>query len=412
MRTKSQIKSEIRAVVDQIGDIDEKVRAGKIVDVAATHKQLDELGVKMAGLNTEYSAAEAWETKRSLYMAAAVGAADANPNGDFASFSNAAFTGKATGRQLAPIGLPEVAVKALWDAMRSSSSIEVKAAGDTTDLGGAPGLLPLRVPPLLTIHEPTRLADHIPARAVGAPVIEYVEVTGSEVPAGVAALVTAPGALKPAIHLLSAVRTTTVTKIAALMKLMDESTQDFPTFMQIVSSELNRVVIDAENQQLLNGLGTLGSIKGLNTYVAGDGVIVRPKATDSRIDALEQAMLDMRSGASFCEPELYVMNPTDWSKVRREKDLQGRYLVNPDPTQAGATQLWGLPVVVTTAQPAGKVLVLAPSIGLELFVRESLGVRGGFVDDDFQRNLTSLICEERLALAVTRPSTIVQVTGF
>lgn len=144
----------------------------------------------------------------------------------------------------------------------------------------------------------------------------------------------------------------------------------------------------------------------------GDGVIVRPKATDTRLDALEQAVLDLRVGASYAEAELFVMNPGDWSKVRREKDTQGRYLVNPDPSQADALRLWGVPVVVTSAQPAGTVLVLAPSLGIEAFIRESLNIRLGWVADDFQRNANTLVCEERLTMALTRPSCEVKVTGF
>jgi len=410
MRPQLQVKSEIRATANECADLSDKIKAG-LLPLGEAKKVMAQLDAKMAGLQDEHRSNEAWELKRAGYLSVAGGMADENPNWRPDHANAPAISTKQLGAQLAPIGLSEVAVKSLYDAMRSSQPISVKAAGDVTDLGGAPGLQPQRLAPIGTIHEPTRVAAFIPGRAVTSPVVEYVEITGSEAPAGVGALVVAAGALKPAVHLLSAVKQTTVTKIAALIKLLDESMADFGSFLGIVSQELNRVVIDAENGQLLNGLGTVGSIKGLNTYVAGDGVIVRPKAADTPLDALEQAVLDMRNGASYCAAELFVMNPLDWSKTRRTKDSQGRYLFG-DPTSSDAHQLWGLPVVVTSAQPAGKALVLAPSIGLELFVRESLNIRSGYVNDDFQKNLTSLVCEERLALAVLRPSTIVQVTGL
>lgn len=45
-------------------------------------------------------------------------------------------------------------------------------------------------------------------------------------------------------------------------------------------------------------------------------------------------------------------------------------------------------------------------------IREMLTFRTGTSDDDFVSNIVRFICEERLTLAVERPSAVCKVTGL
>jgi hypothetical protein len=47
-----------------------------------------------------------------------------------------------------------------------------------------------------------------------------------------------------------------------------------------------------------------------------------------------------------------------------------------------------------------------------LFVREPLGIRVGTANDDFTRNLLRFVCEERMVLAVERPTAVCSITGL
>lgn len=62
-----------------------------------------------------------------------------------------------------------------------------------------------------------------------------------------------------------------------------------PTVLSLVEAKIRNCLVDAENAQLLNGSGAGISIKGLNAYTAPDGAIIRPKSTDTRLDALDKA---------------------------------------------------------------------------------------------------------------------------
>jgi HK97 family phage major capsid protein len=404
MHTQLELKHQINQVAKSITDVGERAMAGDL-SYRAAKTQMDSLEAMLTGLQAEMATNRNFEAYRSQMLSVAGDGAD---EGAFGMGRN----GRLTGRQVAPIDISETTMKSLFNAVSTGQQITVKAATDLTDLGGNAGILPARLNTLTTIHEPKRVMDFLPARPMASPTFEYVQITGAELPTGATPFVVAAGGLKPMVHLQSTVMTGTMSKIAGAMSVVDEAISDFPGFMALVQNELMNVVVDAENAQLLQGPGTGVTIKGLNTYAAGDGAIVRPKATDTRLDALEQAILDLRTGASYAEAELFVFNPADWSKVRREKDSQNRYLVNPDPTQADALRLWGVPVVVTTGQPVGTVLVLAPSLGIEVYVREALNVKVSWVNDDFQKNKQTLVSEERLTMIVTRPSTIVKVTGF
>jgi HK97 family phage major capsid protein len=116
-----------------------------------------------------------------------------------------------------------------------------------------------------------------------------------------------------------------------------------------------------------------------------------------------------RQGAFFCG---CALNPADWSKLRRIKDTQGRFMTQPDPTTDEANSLWGIDVIQTTANPVGKGLLLDSTKCGYVGVREPVAVRTGYTDDDFTRNILRFVGEERLVLCVTRPSAVLAISGL
>jgi len=274
------------------------------------------------------------------------------------------------------------------------------------------GLIPSALigQPLGMVHEPDRVMSHFPVTATGAPSIEYIRhssTTGA--PTTVAA-----GALKPEVVLNTNTLVATARKIAAHTACTTESLADFPSFQQYMTHELTRQIIDVENQQLLLGDGTGTNLLGLlNTT----GIITRavnpgPPA-EVAIETIEEAKTDIRVGASFAEANITVMHPLTWSKLRRTKDGQGRYLVDADPTKAEGNSLWGLEVVVTTVMPVGTALVAATDTAAVIYERMGISLMASAQSGtDFTSNLVRFVAEERLALAVTRPSGLCKVTGL
>jgi HK97 family phage major capsid protein len=120
----------------------------------------------------------------------------------------------------------------------------------------------------------------------------------------------------------------------------------------------------------------------------------------------------MRIAASLAEPNLAVFNPSTWSAIRRTKDSYGRYLVAPDPSSDEVNSIWGVPVLVTTQIATGVGLLVDTTKFGRLLVREPLGIRMGTANDDFTRNLVRFVCEERMVLAVERPTAVMSITGL
>ena len=83
------------------------------------------------------------------------------------------------------------------------------------------------------------------------------------------------------------------------------------------------------------------------------------------------------------------------------------YLFNP--LGLAGPLLWGLPVVATEAQAfEGRFLTGAFRTGAQLFDREDANVVISTENaDDFEKNLISIRCEERVALAVKRPEAFI-----
>jgi len=274
------------------------------------------------------------------------------------------------------------------------------------------GLIPSALigQPLGMVHEPDRVMSHFPVTATGAPSVEYIRhssTTGA--PTTVAA-----GALKPEVVLNTNTLVATARKIAAHTACTTESLADFPSFQQYMTHELTRQIIDVENQQLLLGDGTGTNLLGLlNTT----GILTRAvnpgPPVEVSIETIEEAKTDIRVGASFAEANITVMHPLTWSKLRRTKDGQGRYLVDADPTKAEGNSLWGLEVVVTTVMPVGTALVAATDTAAVIYERMGIALMASSQSGtDFTSNLVRFVAEERLALAVTRPSGLCKVTGL
>ena len=89
------------------------------------------------------------------------------------------------------------------------------------------------------------------------------------------------------------------------------------------------------------------------------------------------------------------------------KSTDGQYIIGVP--QSGTTPtLWGLPVVQTQAIAVGKFLTGAFSMGAQIFDRWASRVEVATEnEDDFVKNLVTILCEERLALAVYRPESFI-----
>lgn len=370
----------------------QKIVETKSLTAGEKNRRLDQLQIKMKAAQDEISLNERIRSQNlSVYG-----------HGD--STGETPDSGQ---RFIAPIAFTEPQSKAFHEAVTSHRSFKSEVGTKDLVVESPSQAMPATLlPGILRVNqfEPVRIAEQIPAGTTSAPSIEYIRhsaTTGN-------AAITAPGALKPEVTLTTDRIITSVSKIAVFTRILDEDYHDYSAWMGYVQDELTRLVIDVENNQILNGDGTDGNLTGL---LHTEGILSRPMGTDTPLDAVEQAIADLRSGPSKVTPDFMVMAPATFSAIRRSKDGYGRYLLSADPSADQVSQLWGIPVVQTTTAPAGVALV-ASRQAAQLSVRQGLTVETNFSGDDFQENKTSVRTEERLALLVPRPTAMISVTGL
>jgi hypothetical protein len=106
-----------------------------------------------------------------------------------------------------------------------------------------------------------------------------------------------------------------------------------------------------------------------------------------------------------------VLNPTDWWRILRTKDSQGRYLFG-DPASVAAARLWNLDVVPTNNMTSGEFLVGSGNPEATV-IRDRMEVQIEVAtqhSDYFTKNLVAIRCEKRLALVTRRPASFVHGT--
>jgi HK97 family phage major capsid protein len=296
----------------------------------------------------------------------------------------------------------------LFKAARSKQSYRVEAkAGNIGYKVAGSAITPPNVSGGIVgkLHEPARILNFIPVQQMSGPSIEFLTHTGST---GAAATV-ARGGLKPELSMDFTPGVLTARKIAVQAGIPDEVLADFDTFLAYLQSELTRSVIDVENAQILNGDGVGENLLGI---LQTPGLLVRARAADTALDAVEQAIADLRTGPAYTDPTALVIHPSTWSSIRRTKDTAGRYILGADPTAAEANSLWGLPVLPTTTIAAGTALLGNLAEGVKGYVRQGLTLDIGVSGDDFIHNITRVRCEERIAVGVNRPAALVKITGL
>ena len=210
-------------------------------------------------------------------------------------------------------------------------------------------------------------------------------------------------AAKPESDLRFDLVNTSAKVIAHWMKASRQILSDFSQLRSVIDQRLIYGLAYAEENQLLNGDGTGQNLNGIipqaTAYTAPITVAGATSIDMIRLMALQAELAQYPSTG-------IVMHPTDWAWVEVLKDTTGRYIIG-NPQGSISPTLWGLPVVTTKAMAVDKVLVGAFKLGAQVFDRWDARVEVGYVNDDFTKNLVTILAEERLALAVYRPEAFI-----
>jgi len=283
---------------------------------------------------------------------------------------------------------------------RVGVSVEQKAiiSGLTTNATGSAGaaIVPQRIPGVQGVAlRPLRVRDLLMAGRTNSNSIQFVQETAFT---NAAATVTeTAGTTKPQSDLQLNLVTSNVTTIAHWVQATRQILSDLPQLQSYIDGRLMYGLRFVEDNQLLNGAGTGTDLNGIYTQATAmtdQGIVASPTKIDVLRAAILQATLANLPASGI------VVHPSDWFTIETAKDGQARYLVG-DPQNRLQPRLWGLPVVETLAMAAGNFLTGAFDLGAQIFDRQDASVEISTEDgNNFVKNLVTILCEERLALAV------------
>lgn len=201
------------------------------------------------------------------------------------------------------------------------------------------------------------------------------------------------GGLKPSMGATLEEHTITAGKVALTVKLTEETLTDLPQLVAEIRAEIiNRIGL-AEEAGILNGTGESGQIKGVVTDMPGFSLNTLKIEKANTYDVIVAAYTQIVSVSNMAyRPNLVLMNPIDYAQMQLTKDVNGQYL---RPFRVGDELIPGLRVEASTAIKQGDLWVGDFNY---LNIRDvwTLTVTFGWENDDFTKNLVTMIGEKRL----------------
>jgi HK97 family phage major capsid protein len=212
------------------------------------------------------------------------------------------------------------------------------------------------------------------------------------------AAMTAEGALKSQADFDLVVASANVRKVTAYIKVTKEMLDDVDLLRSEINQELTELINLRIDDQLLNGTGLTVNLTGINTnataWAAGAFALSIP--TPNVFDVIRTAINQVR--VNLFEPNYVIMHPTDVTKMDLAKASDGHYVLPPFISNDGTT-VSGIRVVSNTGVAVDNFLVGDFSKAGVRF-KEGLTINVGYENDDFTKNLVTILAEARLVQRV------------
>lgn len=211
--------------------------------------------------------------------------------------------------------------------------------------------------------------------------------------------VTAEGAKKAQVHFANPTPVTvSLKKITEFIKESDEYINDYPFLASAINGRLLYALGLKEQNELVSDLLGTSGIQTDSTSWTGT------TKADELADIIFSALMDVQEQSGYAADAI-VLNPATWQLIRLGKDSNNQYYGGGYFADGQGKQLWGVPVVVTTAVTASQIIVGAFKTCGSVVSKGGVSVEAtNSNEDDFLYNLMTIRAEERLALAVRRPA--------
>ena len=207
------------------------------------------------------------------------------------------------------------------------------------------------------------------------------------------------GAKKPQVHFADPTpHTVSLSKIAAFIKESDEYINDYAFLASAINGRL------LYHHQLVVQNTLVSALKGTSGIGDNDDTWTASSTATELADLILKEAMDLQNASGF-PADAIVLNPATWYSLRVAKDGEYRYYGGGFFGAQNVPNLWGIPVCVTTAVDADEIIVGAFKACASVVTNGGVSIEAVNTDqDDFVKNLMTIRCEERLALAVRRPA--------
>jgi HK97 family phage major capsid protein len=269
-------------------------------------------------------------------------------------------------------------------------------------ISGGPGIFPEYLPtPVIPNFMPLTIRDLIGVGTTSAAVIHWVKellFTNNANYQG------SDGALKPQSDISYQLETISVVTLGHWFRASKQVLADFPMLQTLIDTRATFGLKLAEEQQILYGDGATNHLNGLVPQATAYNAAYN-KTGDTMIDIIRHAML--QTTLAYYPATGIAISPTDWHDIVLTKDTLGRYMFA-NPQGSSPAMLWGLPVAECYSMTIGDFIVGSLKLAVTLFDREEATIMLSTEDqDNFVRNMVTILAEERLALAVSRPAAVI-----
>lgn len=260
-------------------------------------------------------------------------------------------------------------------------------------------------------HDKLVLRDVLNISQTGSNAVEWVRLTNYTR----AADPTAHGAQKPESDLTLDTETSPVRTVAVWMPVQDQQLDDLPQLQNLINTELTYDLEKRFEELVCWGTGTgqefLGFFNDPDIWTCGQMDLAgttRVVAADTLIDIIRRGITDVR--VAGYEPNAILVHPYDWEDIVLLKATDNQYIWTVV-TENNVSRLWGVPVVETVAcedfqgnaTEERQILVGDFTRGATVWDRMQTTISTGWINDQFIRNMRTILGEWRAAFGVRRP---------
>ncbi len=241
------------------------------------------------------------------------------------------------------------------------------------------------------VQRPLRLLDVMPSRPTSSDAVEYVQLGVS----GDVSEQIAQGDTKAELDFEGTLERAEIATIAGWTSASKQVLADAQGLQQAIDQVIRNKLLSRLENQIINGPGTPGTIKGL----LANATTFIPSIGTTPADVIGESLVRQANNGYL--PGLILLNPLDWFRIQITKSATEEEYVFGSPTMPVPRALWNTPIVVTPSIAEGTGLTLDTGFTTVLDREQMTVAVSNQHSDFFIRNLVAILGELRAGLEVT-----------